>query len=269
MKSESPNGARFLDMEHAVRTRESRPVGAQSIAGTCQPRANAPWAIESRPFGAEARLRRQKTHRPDQSLSQLRIFREIRHPKSSLHPRAGTSLVEMLAVMTVAAVMVGLAVTTMHLLLRAEREATNAARYTASIARLAHVFRDDMHFAREVELPAVEPGKPEVLTASADAGRHIRYELDAHLATRIETDGPDNTHRDVFYFPLDSRLSFEREGKDGLLRLAIEMPRVGYGTRGEPGGSSRQSMQHLAIEAASARDRRWDVTAGKAKGESE
>ena len=34
-------------------TRESRPVGALRFLSGIQPRANAPWAIESRPFGAE------------------------------------------------------------------------------------------------------------------------------------------------------------------------------------------------------------------------
>lgn len=185
------------------------------------------------------------------------------------HRRAGISLVEMLVVITVAAVMVGLAVTTIHLLLRAEREATSAARYATSVARLAHVFRDDLHFAREVELPAVEPGKPAVLIASADAGRHIRYELDAHLATRIETDGPDDTHRDVFYFPPDSQLWFEREGEGGVLRLAIEIPRSGSGVQAKPAAPSGRPMQRLTIEAAPARARRWDAMAAEGKATSE
>ena len=34
-------------------TRESRPVGALRFSSETQPRADAPWAIESRPFGAQ------------------------------------------------------------------------------------------------------------------------------------------------------------------------------------------------------------------------
>jgi hypothetical protein len=42
------------------RARESRPVGAVLIYVKRDPRADAPWAIESRPFGAHARLRRKR-----------------------------------------------------------------------------------------------------------------------------------------------------------------------------------------------------------------
>src|SRR5579863_5938808 len=112
------------------------------------------------------------------------------------HPRAGVSLVEMLIVITVAAVMVGLAVTTIHLLLRAEHEATSAARYASSVTRLAHAFRDDIHFALQVELPAAESEQSVVLVASAGGGGQVRYELDGNLATRIALGGPDGAHRD-------------------------------------------------------------------------
>jgi hypothetical protein len=174
-----------------------------------------------------------------------------------LHPRAGASLVEMLIVISVAAVMVGMAVTTIHLLLRAEHEATNSARYAASVARLAHAFRDDLHFARDVELPPAEPGKPIVLVASLDAEGKVRYELDAHRATRVATRGDDDTNRDEFYFPPQTRLWFERVGDAGLYRLAIEMPRTGFGAGPEPVITERPVVS-LAIEAAPARALRWD-----------
>src|SRR5438876_5171317 len=115
--------------------------------------------------------------------------------------RYGVSLIEMLVVMSVASVMMGLGVTTIHLLLGSEHEATRSVRYAASVARLARLFREDIHAARQVEFPPVEPGKPAVLIAMVDGERDIRYELDAHLARRLESDGGTTPHRDVFYFP--------------------------------------------------------------------
>jgi len=159
----------------------------------------------------------------------------------------------MLVVMTVAAVMLGMAVSTIHLLLRAEHEATNSARYAASAARLAHVFRDDLHFAREVELPAAQAGEPAVLIARTETGRRIRYELDAHRATRIEGNAAAESERSNFYFPPDSQLAFERVGNSGLLRLAIDMPRAGFGPGADPASAAARPMQRLAIEAAPAR----------------
>src|SRR5665213_4433089 len=49
----SPEGARFqCPQTHRV-TRESRPGGALGFLWAPKPRADAPWAIESRPLGAQ------------------------------------------------------------------------------------------------------------------------------------------------------------------------------------------------------------------------
>ena len=55
-RQESPIGARFQDAQIVVYKHESRPFRAKPIYLPL-PRA-APWAIESRPLGAERRLRR-------------------------------------------------------------------------------------------------------------------------------------------------------------------------------------------------------------------
>ncbi len=156
----------------------------------------------------------------------------------------------MLIVITVAAVMLAVSVTTIHLLLRAEHEATKTARYAVSVARLAHAFRDDLHFARDVALPPVEPGNPVALVATLETRETVRYELDAHRATRIAT-GAGETSRDEFYFPPETRLSFERIGDAGLWRLAIEMPRASSGTGPEPALPAKRTV-NLAIEASPA-----------------
>jgi type II secretory pathway pseudopilin PulG len=180
-------------------------------------------------------------------------------------PRCGTSLVEMLVVMTVAAAMVGLAVTTIHRLLGAEHEATKQARYAASLARLSQAFRDDLHAAQKVELPAVEPGEPAALVTTLPDGRRIRYELDAHRATRVEIDGSDETHRDAFYFPPRSRLEFDRSGDRGLVRLTIEMPAGVAFAKPKDSAAASQPMQLLLIEAAPfrAHDPRADAGSGQ------
>ena len=167
--------------------------------------------------------------------------------------RAGTTLVELLVVITVAGVMLGLSVTAIHLLLGAEHEASRSTRYAASLARLARAFRDDIHAAQAVELPAIEAGQGEVLVIGAGSGRQIRYELVANRAMRLEAvdDGPPQ--RDVFYFPPRSRLWFSRDATDGLVRLEIEMAAHG------PAHAAFVPPRQLVIEAASLRLRRFEM----------
>jgi prepilin-type N-terminal cleavage/methylation domain-containing protein len=176
---------------------------------------------------------------------------------SARRRRSGVSLVEMLVVMTVAGVMMGLAITTIHLLLGAEHEATKSVRYAASVSRLARAFRDDIHAAGEVEVPPAEPGKPVTLIAST-AGGQIRYELESHLATRVETTGDGEANRDVFYFPPGSRLQVARE-EPGLIRLTVEMPLGPPAATPKDADSVAPSMRRLTIEAAPARVRRLEA----------
>jgi hypothetical protein len=176
--------------------------------------------------------------------------------------RSGVSLVETLVVMSVAGVMMGLAIKTIHLLLGAEHEATKSVRYAASVTRLARAFREDLHAARAVELPAAEPGKPGALVVSTAAGQ-IRYELGSHVATRVETAGTGEAIRDAFYFPPGSRLQFAREGEPGLIRLTVEMPLSPPVAPTKDAETPSPSMRVLTIEAAPSRVRRLETTSAK------
>src|SRR5579872_1670564 len=89
--------------------------------------------------------------------------------------RSGSTLVEMLIVLSVASVILGLSVSTIHLLLEAEHEAARSLQFNTSLARLTHAFRGDMHASRHVELPGAEAGNANLLVATSDA-RQIRYQ---------------------------------------------------------------------------------------------
>ncbi|HEY2252063.1 MAG TPA: hypothetical protein VGH74_13415 [Planctomycetaceae bacterium] len=163
----------------------------------------------------------------------------------------------MLIVISVAAVMVGVSACTIHLLLDAEREATRAVRFNTSVARLTQAFRGDIHAARQVDLPAAEEGKPAVLVATVD-GVVVRYELDAHLATRIETAGEREVQREVYYFPPHSQMRFERGPDQKFIALEIDMAAGGSGTRGISSATKGTPKRRLAIEAVFGRDHRFE-----------
>lgn len=167
----------------------------------------------------------------------------------------------MLVVVTLSAVMVGLSATLIHLLLGAEREAHRAVRVNRSVMRLSEAFRADVHAARRVEIPAAEADKSVLLLADAEAGREVRYEIDAHQATRVESEKGQQTHQDSFYFPLRSRIRFDREADRNLLRLEIEMPAGNSSENAESRSQSPEPFQRkLKIEAQPGRDYTFDNT---------
>ena len=163
----------------------------------------------------------------------------------------------MLTIITVAAVMMGLAVTLIHRLLEAEHDAQNSARTAAAASRLAEHWRSDLHAARSVELAPPEPGQPALLVATTGAGRKIRYELDRHVATRREDLGDNQEHHDNFYFPPRTRLEFARADESGLVRLQIEIP-TGDTRASRKYRPAEEPFRRLIIEAAPSRDRRFE-----------
>jgi hypothetical protein len=108
-----------------------------------------------------------------------------------------------------------------------------------------------------VDLPAAEEGKPAVLVATVDSGL-VRYELDAHLATRIETAGEREVQREVYYFPPYSRLRFERGPDQKIIAIEIDMAAGGTGTRDVPSAVRTAPQRRLAIEAVLGRDHRFE-----------
>jgi len=73
----SPDGARFPPGSALWHTQESRPVGAFRPFGWSSPRAKTPWAIESRPVGADGRLRRGKAPGSDTRIRLAHLLNQI------------------------------------------------------------------------------------------------------------------------------------------------------------------------------------------------
>lgn len=164
-----------------------------------------------------------------------------------------------MTIIAVASVMMGVGVLMIHRLLGADQEAQKAARYALTVSRLARHWRDDVHAATTVDLPEEGPEGPSRLIATMADGRQIRYELDRHVAARLEDLGGDQTHRDDFYFPPCSQLQFSRD-QDGLVRLEIEMPAGGPGPRARK--TAREGAhRRLTIAAAPSRDHRFERSA--------
>ena len=174
---------------------------------------------------------------------------EIRNPRSL---RRGVSLVELLIVISIATVVVGMCVTTIHLLLRTQRDESRGVRTTVTLSRLAETFRDDVHATSQSEIGDDETGRR--LLLEDEAGRRIVYRADEHQLRRIETLRGAEVHRDTFYFPLESKIDFAREEPLRLVRISIDV-----GTErsdAPPPERVRPPSRAVRIEAIADRDRR-------------
>jgi prepilin-type N-terminal cleavage/methylation domain-containing protein len=125
-------------------------------------------------------------------------------------PRRGVTLIEMVAVITVFAVLLGLCAITIQLLMRVGSDAQTRRTAGAALGRLAEQFREDIHASDDVQLrPAAGlrlnrgPGVvidyqtrdgrvDRVESVNGQASRHESYALDRHDSITFERrdDGP-------------------------------------------------------------------------------
>jgi hypothetical protein len=176
--------------------------------------------------------------------------------------RGAASLIEVVVLMSVGMVMLGIAMTTIHLLLRAERHSTQAVWHNTIITRMSRVLRDDVHTARDAAIEADDDG-PATLNLTLDDDRHIVYTIEEHELKRIESTGETVKRRNSFFLPVGSSLQFEQAaGSPPAVRLVIQRaPLVGEKAKqsttstGEP-----PARRTLTIESIVGRDHRFERT---------
>lgn len=169
--------------------------------------------------------------------------------------RRGVSLVELLVVIFVATVIVGICVTTIHVLLRSERDQSRAVRTAVTLSRLTEVFREDVHATSIAEIVSND-AQPRRLTLSDADDRQIVYSSDEHLLQRIEKSHGAEIHRDTFHFPSGSTIRLENDDSPRLVRLIIDV--AAALPHQMPEGRTRSAPPRtLLIEAIPDRDQRY------------
>ncbi|MBI5760766.1 MAG: type II secretion system protein [Planctomycetales bacterium] len=112
--------------------------------------------------------------------------------------RRGFSLVELLTVMATMSVLLGLAVTTLTLLMRAGQSSTSAVTASLAVSRLAHDFRSDVRAASTADLQAGNNDQPSRLRLSIAAGRVVIYERRKAAIVRHETSGEQSIRTEAY-----------------------------------------------------------------------
>jgi hypothetical protein len=192
-------------------------------------------------------------------------MRRVTHqrPAQPNRSRSGTSLVETVVMIGVSMIMLGLAVTMIHLLLRAERFTTQAVWHNTTLARVSRLLRDDVHAALTADVQPPADDRPAALTLQLTDDRIVSYQIEEHQLTRTETAGDATTRRDAFYLPPGSTLSFQRvDGPPAIVRLSIRRAPVSTRAAAEHSAVSGESPMRrvFVIEAIVGRIHRFEET---------
>jgi hypothetical protein len=171
------------------------------------------------------------------------------------------SLIEVIVMMSVGMVMLGIAMTTIHLLLRAERHSTQAVWHNMTVTRLSRVLRDDVHAVRNASVKADDDNGPATLTLTFLDARRIVYTIEEHELKRVESVGETVERRNSFFLPVGSSLQFEQlAGPPSVVRLVIQRAPLASGTakQTKPSTGESPSRRTLTMESVIGRDHRFE-----------
>lgn len=173
--------------------------------------------------------------------------------------RRGFSLIELLAVLTVASAVftaIGVAMYGLH---RTQRTVEDEMHTAVALSAFAQRLREDAHAANDFALAGAEaedggePAEPTLRLVFAD-GRSVEYRYHAESARirRRVIEGEKTTHGDSFALPPDSevRWSATDEGEAPVMAVLVERP-VGAGP------PEHRGRRVVRIEAAVGLTRHW------------
>jgi prepilin-type N-terminal cleavage/methylation domain-containing protein len=125
--------------------------------------------------------------------------------------RAGFTLVETLAAITVGSVMLAVAVGLLHSLFRLDRAARDGFQTSSTLTRLGEQFRADVHAATKIETRSpANPGRLCELALPEGVSVVYRTDSDGEELIRVERRGGKDVAIESFALPPESAASVER-----------------------------------------------------------
>jgi len=174
--------------------------------------------------------------------------------------RGGVSLIEVVTVMAMSSVILGLSVTAIHLLLRAQRGAFRNVAQSQMLIQVSQLLRDDVHAATDAKIgPAGGDVVGGRLLLELPGGKTITYAASPRQIERVVHQSETVEHRDAFRLPDEAIVLFERSDAPASIRAIIRKPtlsdEVVATTRSN--NSELQPTRVTRIEATLARDHRF------------
>ena len=156
--------------------------------------------------------------------------------------RRGTSLVELMVVVTISGMIFSGAAVCLHSMYRADQRLRHEAQHRSAVVRLARQFRTDAHLAVGAQEGDDRPGGAQALVLSGPSQRTIEYRVQGSEILRTVKDGEQLLHRDAFRLERGVRVAWQVEdGPRPMAAVQIE--------RASPAGGGTAGVQNR-IEAA-------------------
>lgn len=172
-------------------------------------------------------------------------------PRKRRNRRRGTSLIEMLIVITIWSVVIGVLAVLLGQLLRAGNVARTAVEQQDAFARLQRQFVSDVRQATSQQMPE-EEGK-EVIRLAFDDGNSVSYVLGERDLRRLERRGGEVTSREAFRLGETVQVSVDRVAL-GMSVLQMKVTRADS----DPAAEAREIALFAAPLGA---DRRFESAA--------
>jgi type II secretory pathway component PulJ len=134
----------------------------------------------------------------------------------------GISLVEVVVAMATATLLMGLSMTTLQTVMRAERETSEATWLGASFQRFSRLIRTDIHAAETLKLEPETDAK--TLVIQKPGQEQVTYRIEQFRIFRIVSRAGKTVHRDTFYFPEGSQAHFIRQQRLNQAGIVIREP---------------------------------------------
>jgi len=155
----------------------------------------------------------------------------------------GVSLVEVVVAMGIATILMGISMTTMHTVLRTERETSKAAWLGSSFQRFSRLIRSDIHAATSLDfLEGSTRDSPE-LTIRKPGKEVVKYRIKDNRISRVVTRNDQQIHQDGFYLPEGSHAYFFQRKRLNQAGISIDEP-LQVINAPQRGGTSTNNSKH-------------------------
>ncbi len=136
----------------------------------------------------------------------------------------GISLVEVVVAMGIATILLGISMTTMHTVMRAERETSKAAWLGSSFHRFTRLIRSDIHAATSLDFQDGSTLKSLDLKLTKTGDEIVNYRIEGHRIFRVVTRNNQRIHQDGFFLPEGSHAYFFQRKRLNQAGISIDEP---------------------------------------------